>query len=199
MDPRSRRSRDRLTSAVLGFASSGRLDDVTVSELSRTAGVTRDTFYRHASSVTELLTIALNERLETDFAGYLSTFPPRSRLADVLARSEGDLLRHIRSLGDVYRTALTGQNSGPIRRGLVRFLQNSLESALREYPDLAPLPTDELDVRAGSMIAAYAAAGTVGAIEVWLGSGDLDDVDQAARIIASGAPLWWSRATGRQS
>lgn len=188
-----------MTSAVIEFASAGRLDDVSVSELSRAAGVTRDTFYRHATSVTDLLTVALSERLVSDFEGYISTFPPRSALVDVLARSEGDLLRHIRSLGVVYRTALSGQNSGPVRRGLVDFLQNNLETALREYPDLAPLPAEEMDTRATSMIAAYAAAGTVGAIEEWLASDDLDDIDQAARIIASGAPLWWSRATGRQS
>jgi AcrR family transcriptional regulator len=184
---------------VVELASGGRLDDVSVSELSRAAGVTRDTFYRHASSVTELLAVALHERLEADFQAYISTFPPRSELVHVLARSETDLLRHVKSLAVVYSTALSSQNSAPVRRALVSFLQGNLELALREYPELAPLPPAELDERAVSMIASYAASGTVGAIEQWLASGDLEDVDQAARIIASGAPYWWAKATGRQA
>ncbi|BDZ52189.1 hypothetical protein GCM10025867_44300 [Frondihabitans sucicola] len=116
-----------------------------------------------------------------------------------LARAEVDLLRHIKSLGVVYRTALSGQNAAPVRRALVSFLQANLETALREYPEIAPLPAEELDDRAVSMIAAYAASGTVGAIEAWLAAGDLGDVGQASRIVAAGAPTWWARATGRMA
>ena len=41
------------------------------------------------------------------------------------------------------------------------------------------------------MFAAYAASGTVGAIEAWLVSGDLDDTDAATQAILAASPEWW--------
>lgn len=195
MDPRSQRSRDRLTSAVFAFASNGRLDDVTVSELSRTAGVTRDTFYRHASSVTELLTAGLSEKLDDLVSGYDDGLPSRTELAAALRAGELHLLEHIAELGTVYRTALSGQNAAPVRRTLTTFLRSNLEVAIRAYPDIAPLTSECLDDRAIGIIASYAASGTVGAIESWLETGDFTDIEGVGRIIKSGAPEWWINAT----
>ncbi|AMM18835.1 hypothetical protein AX769_00110 [Frondihabitans sp. PAMC 28766] len=181
----------------MAFAERGRLDDVTVSELARAAEVTRDTFYRHATSVTDLLTLAIRELLEEFGAAYSAELPPRSELATVLRESEPALLHHIAEHANVYRTALSGPNASPVYRTLVDFLARSLELALREYPDIAPLPPDELDGSAVAMISVYGAAGFVAAVREWLVIGDLDDVDRAVRVISSGAPQWWSRATGR--
>lgn len=196
MDPRSQRSRDRLTTAVIRFACDGRLDDVSVSELCRAADVTRDTFYRHASSVTELLSIALADKL----AGLAApaTGQPLSRrdLGAALSAGEMQLLRHIEELAPVYRTALAGQSAAPVRRTLTGFLQTNLETALRVYPEIAPLPEEELDETTRAIIAAYAVSGTVGAIEVWLSSDEPRDVEEVRRIIKAGAPEWWVRATG---
>lgn len=200
MDPRTRRSRDRLYAAVLELAASGRVDDVSVSEVARTAGVTRDTFYRHSSSVSDLLTMALEERLLDYLAGHVGDeFPKPSDLVDVLASAELALLRHIAALGSVYRAALSGSSAAPVRRALTSFLQENIEVALRLYPDIAPLPENEMDDLSRAMIAAYAASGTVGAIEVWLHTGDLDDPASASVIIAAGAPTWWRRATGKNA
>lgn len=197
MDPRARRSRDRLTKAVVTFAEAGRLDDVSVSELAREAGVTRDTFYRHASSVTDLLTTAIGEMIEEFGAAYSAELPSRVDLPAILRDSETQLLRHIVAHANVYRTALTGASAGPAYTILQRFLGQNIEKALREYPDIAPLPPRELDDRAVAMIAAYGAAGFLGAVREWLSSDDLSDVDSAVRVISASAPQWWSRATGR--
>jgi AcrR family transcriptional regulator len=197
MDPRARRSRDRLTTAVLAFAAEGRLADVSVSELAREAEVTRDTFYRHAGSVTELLNLALREMLEDFGTAYAATLPPRSELSAVLRGSEPALVQHMVDHAAVYRTALNGPNAAPAHRTLLDFLASSLETALRAYPDIAPLPADEMDDEAITMIAAYGAAGFIAAVREWLAIGDLTDVDRAVRVISAGAPQWWSRATGR--
>lgn len=197
MDPRSQRSRDRLTTAVIRFACAGRLDDVSVSELAREAEVTRDTFYRHASSVTDLLTIAIGEKLKEFGQSTTPELPDRADLAEVLRASEPALLRHIADHANIYRTALTGDNAAPVARTLHAFLVGSLVTALREYPDIAPLPPDELDEAAIAMISAYGAAGYIAAAQEWLTNGDLDDIDRAASIISAGAPEWWRRATGR--
>ncbi len=197
MDPRARRSRDRLIAAVLSFADAGRLDDVSVSELAREAEVTRDTFYRHASSVTDLLTIAIAEKLQQFGESTTADLPDRAELADVLRASEPALLRHIAQHANVYRTALTGDNAAPVSRTLHEFLAGSLATALREYPDIAPLPADEMDEATIAMISAYGAAGYIAAAREWLVLGDIDDIERAAAIISAGAPEWWRRATGR--
>lgn len=159
--------------------------------------MTRDTFYRHAGSVTELLTLAIREMLEEFGEAYASTLPARSELSTILRDSEPALLHHIVDHAAIYRTALSGPNAASAGNVLLAFLAKSLETALREYPDIAPLPPEELDDEAVAMIAAYGAAGFIGAVGEWLSTGDLDDVDRAVRIISSGAPQWWSRATGR--
>lgn len=196
MDPRSQRSRDRLTTAVIRFARAGRLDDVSVSELARAAEVTRDTFYRHASSVTELLSIALADKLAELVAETNEQLPTRAELGGVLSAGELRLLRHIEELAPVYRTALAGQSAAPVRRTLTGFLQRNLEVALRVYPDIAPIPEHELDDESVAVLAAYAASGTVGAIEVWLSCDEPRAVADVRRIIKAGAPEWWVRATG---
>lgn len=197
MDPRARRSRESLTAAVLDFAANGRLDDVSVSELALAAGVTRDTFYRHASSVTELLSVALTEKLEEFGEAYANGEPSVEELAPYLQSAEKGLLEHMVAHADIYRTALSGHTSAPIRRAISGYLQAQIELGLHARPELAPLPPEELDDLSIGMIAAYAAAGTIASIEVWLVAGDLTDIDEAARIIAASAPQWWSEASGR--
>ncbi|RKR76567.1 TetR/AcrR family transcriptional regulator [Frondihabitans australicus] len=197
MDPRAQRSRDRLTRAVLAFADAGRLDDVSVSELAREAEVTRDTFYRHASSVTDLLTIAIGEKLEEFGAAAVTEMPPRSELAAVLRASEPALLQHIVDHANIYRTALAGDNAAPVYRTLLRFLAGNIATGLRAYPDIAPLPPEQMDDTAILMVSTYSAAGFVAAVREWLMLGDLSDIDRAGEIIAASAPEWWRRATGR--
>ena len=63
-DPRFLRSQERLRAAVLELAAGRSAESITVAELCRAAGVTRDTFYRHAESPVALLVAALGERFE---------------------------------------------------------------------------------------------------------------------------------------
>ncbi len=193
MDPRVRRSRQRLHSAALEFAAAGRIDDVSVSELSRSAGLTRDTFYRHAATVPDLVAEALALELEALAAPYNDSLFDRTTLAESLRRAERDLLRHAAERAAVYTTALGSRNSASVKVMLTAFLRQSSEVLLALYPEMAPLPPSELDALTVAMLAEHAAAGTVGAIEVWLRSGEVDDLDRAARAIHAGAPTWWTK------
>lgn len=183
---------------MLTLAEGGRIDDVSVSEVARAAGVTRDTFYRHSSSVVDLLALALHEKLEEFLREYIGDeLPTAGDLRGVLATAEAGLLRHIASYAPVYRTALLGQNGAPVRRSLAGFLTDNIVTALVTYPEISPLPEGESDERSIRMVASYAASGTIGAIEVWLESGDLADVDGTVAVIAKGSPTWWRLATGK--
>lgn len=183
MDARARRSQESLREAVLELAERMPIADVTVSAVCRAAGVTRDTFYRHAESPVHLLADAL--AAEIDVA--MEILPH----AEVIGDGERVLLTHVHRRASVYRGAMHPLLAAPIRSTL----EGSLRSGLLLWAELHPqiVPDVFADDPAALRIAvAYAAAGTVGAIEEWLRSDD-DDIDRAVRLILTASPEWWLR------
>lgn len=192
MDPRALRSRTALRGAVLSLAERTPVASLTVAEVCRHAGVTRDTFYRHASGPTELVAAALAAEIEA--------LPERDRLGD----AERDLIVHIHARREVYRHAMSPTLAAPVRAQLERVLAEGLHAWLDEHPDLAPEPV-RTDAAARDIAVAYAAGGTVAALEAWLRRGDDagaavhpdDDIETATRAILVASPEWWLRTRGR--
>ncbi|WP_120262747.1 TetR/AcrR family transcriptional regulator [Microbacterium sp. AG238] len=182
MDPRSMRSREALRRAALDLAAVRPLTDLSVSEICRTAGVTRDTFYRHADAPVSLVADALSVEL----ADVLSDVGE----LDSLSTAEGLLLQHVKQRADVYRGALHPSLAAPIRAVLERVIAAGLEEWLARHPEIEPPAIDDLPSR--EIAVAYAAGGTVAAIEAWLRSG-ADDVAWATRAILAASPEWWLR------
>lgn len=185
MDPRFERSQKALRTAALELARVTPVDDITVSEICRSAGITRDTFYRHAASAVELLADALREQL--DFA-----MRPHQRAAgrEEFRAAERALLSHVADHADIYRNSLRPQLVAPLRANLTDALATALSDHLRRHPDALPRAVARDDASAMSMLAAYAAAGTVGAIEVWLSSSPLD-IDHGVTTIIAASPEFW--------
>ena len=177
---------------MLQLARERPLDDITVSEVSLSAGVTRDTFYRHAPSVVELLVTALSRELAALADSYAPILADPPEPSALLLAAESDLLRHVATHAEIYRSALRADLGSPVRRSLIEFVRRALENELRARPAIAPDSLGPLDDRAIAMATAFAAAGTVGAIEVWLETSDLSDIDTAARIIIAASPEWWA-------
>ncbi|RAZ34761.1 TetR/AcrR family transcriptional regulator [Microbacterium sp. SMR1] len=182
MDPRSMRSREALRRAALDLAAVRPLADLSVSEICRTAGVTRDTFYRHADSPVALVADALSVEL----AEALSDVGE----LDSLSTAEALLLSHVKKRADVYRGALHPSLAAPIRGVLERVVAGGLEEWLARHPEIEPPAMDDQPTR--EIAVAYAAGGTVAAIEVWLRSG-ADDAAWATRAILAASPEWWLR------
>ncbi|MBN7794520.1 hypothetical protein JF531_12745 [Microbacterium esteraromaticum] len=183
MDARVRRSRDALRAAVLEAAAVTPIAQLTVSQICQSAGVTRDTFYRHAAAPAELLADALEAELEPILADM-----PATRVLD---ESERALLTHIQQRAAVYRGAMQPLLAAPIRFALDAALRRGLRLWLQLHPDIVP-DAIAADPAALRIAIAYSAAGTVGAIEEWLPDGG--DPDRAAEMILAASPQWW-RAT----
>lgn len=183
MDARSRRSQEGLRAAVLALSARTPIDRVTVSAVCIEAGVTRDTFYRHAESPVSLLADALAEEI----AATTATLPT----AEALGEAETALLTHVLHRADVYRGAMHPLLAAPVRDVLERSIRAGLRLWLELHPHIVPRSIDS-DVHGLRIAVAYAASGTVGAIEEWLRSDD-DDIEQAVRTILAASPEWWLR------
>jgi len=176
---------------VLQLARERPLDSISVSEVAIAAGVTRDTFYRHASSVVDLLVAALSLELTAMADRYAPILANPPETSDLVFSAESDLLRHVANNATIYRSALRAELGSPVRKALTEFVRRTLENELRLRPEIAPDALGTLDDRTIGMATAYAASGTVGAIEVWLETGDLTDIEAAARVIIAASPEWW--------
>lgn len=192
-DPRFLRSRERLRAAVLEVAAERPVDDITVTEVCRTAAVTRDTFYRHAGSPTELLVAALEERFETVARAHRDAdggVPPEG-----FGGAERALLAHVLEHRAVYRSAMRPVLLAPLRAALEAIVAEGLVTHLLRHPESLPAGVDVDDAEALELVAGYAAAGTIGAIERWI-VGTQPDVERGARLILAASPEFWFRPFG---
>ena len=176
------RSRTALRAAVLQLAADKPIGIVSVAEVCRVAGVTRDTFYRHADAPVTLLADALGDEL--------SDMLHRVSELDSLSGAEALLLEHVRSRSDVYRGALAPSLAAPVRANLEGAVAAGLADWLVRHPGSEPAGVRDPGAR--EIAIAYAAGGTVAAIEVWLRSG-AEDVAWATRAILAASPEWWLR------
>lgn len=181
MDARSQRSREALRGAVLRLAERIPISEVTASAICAEAGVTRDTFYRHAESPTALLADALADEI----AVAMQVLPRTETIGD----GERALISHVHRRAEVYRGAMHPLLAAPVRHALERSIREGLVLWAGLHPHIVPALFAD-DTSAMRIAVAYAAAGTVGAIEEWLGSGD-DDTDRAVRLILAASPEWW--------
>lgn len=183
MDARARHSREKLRSAAIALADRTPITDVTASAICREAGVTRDTFYRHTNSPLDLLADALSAEIDEAM-----TILPTT---DVIGDGERALLEHVQRRATVYRGAMHPLLAAPVRSNLDLSIRRGLELWARLHPHIVPaiFIDDEVAMR---MAIAYAAAGTVGAIEEWLRSDDTD-IERAVEVILAASPEWWLR------
>ena len=77
LDPRARRTLDALQVALGKHMRTQQLSQISVSEICRTAGVHRTTFYKHFESVADLAGLAV-----TDLIDRITTFAPEDGEVD---------------------------------------------------------------------------------------------------------------------
>ncbi|MCK9915095.1 MULTISPECIES: hypothetical protein [Microbacterium] len=189
-DPRQVRTRAALDAALRALLRDRRLDQITVSDLCREAGVHRTTFYGHA---TDVLDFAMRS-----FAGEID------RLGTVDADAQGgdaealavvytsalvDTLDAVVAERDVYR-ALFGGPTGAVFGGmLAQRLADRAEIALHSFTvrAVAGAPTDAAARREA---AAYIGAGVAAFIRAFAGVDDRETAEAAERARAL-LPAWW--------
>ncbi|GAB3062217.1 TetR/AcrR family transcriptional regulator [Sediminivirga luteola] len=195
MDPRQQRTWARLGTAVRTLASARPITEVTVAELAQAAGISRDTFYRHAAGPADLLAAVLRHELEAAIGAVRREVSPEDRSGYVNA-AERAMLEHIAEHRAIYRNAMTPRLADPVRAMLLSWLEEGLSELVAEFPGMVPAAEGLPQATQNRLAVAYAASGTVGAIESWLageeqapGAGPRD----AARAIIAVSPAWWLR------
>lgn len=189
MDPRAARSRAALHGAVLEATRAQPIADVSAAALCRAAGVTRDTFYRHVASPAALLADALRVELVGVIAAFGDEHGRMLPEAGGFRAGTRALLAHVAEHEAVYRHALQADASSEVRAMLVDVIRAAL---VRHALADRAIGDDGLAVAA-----AYAAAGTVGAIEAWMRSAPLD-VERGTSLIMAASPDYWLASTGEE-
>ncbi|MEB4614073.1 TetR/AcrR family transcriptional regulator [Leucobacter sp. M11] len=196
MDPRAQRSLDRLRVAVLHLAAETPITKITAVAVCRAAGVTRETFYQHTGSPTELLVAALAADVNADVGDAFPEIDARRSgghdASTPFDAGERALLAHVSRQGEVYRRNAAPKLAAPLREHLEGMILRQLRAHLGSYPEIVPTQMSDATPNELDMIAAYAASGTVGAIEVWLHAPEID-LERAVRVIFAASPAWWLR------
>ncbi len=188
MDPRYARSRERLRTAVYELAAVKPITDVQVQELCDAAGVTRDTFYRHATSPVALLASVLGDQLAAMSGVYTDLAGGRTP-ADPLGTATRDLLRYVLGHVAVYRNCMRPGMIQPIREVIESTVVTSLLHHFEQHPEILPA-TPEPTPEVLAIYAKYGAGGLVGAIEAWISSPEPDLEEGTAALLATN-PCWW--------
>jgi AcrR family transcriptional regulator len=187
MDPRKRRSRDRLFAAALDLAAGEPITQLTVTRIAAAASVHRSTFYEHADSPERLVEEALMAELD---ALRRELMEDRSDAATALATVTEGVLRHILRHADIYRRELA-DGGGALHAMLSRHFRGTTETLLARGRIELDLPVKDMPAATVSDAAArFLADGTVGVIGGWLRHPD-PRVEDFLRVYTALLPAWW--------
>lgn len=188
-EPRALRSRRLLIDALLALLAQRPLEELSVAELCRHAGVNRATFYGHWADQRALAAEAFAELVDG--------------LADVPASELGDLddpgaaalyheslrgqLSYVAQHRTTFRALFGSDADAGFRRALTIALEVRADLAVRMWVErgVAPAGTPPECAR-------YVAGGMVAVLAGWA-AGDDQDVAGAARRIEQLLPSWWPR------
>jgi AcrR family transcriptional regulator len=187
-DPRTIRTVDRFRAALRECLLSTPLDEISVSELCRVAGIGRTSFYTHYVSVGDLLTAMLVDDIEESL-----------RVADMsslsIAGVAGEFHQTLISAyevatrdRDLFRAGFLSNASSSLRRALTQMFARRLLVALEIWVSRRVA----VDVRADVAVP-FAAGGLTASMEAWV-MGDGDDAASWADAVRDQMPPWWPRA-----
>jgi AcrR family transcriptional regulator len=203
-DPRSVRSREALSRAILALAAEGPVTEVTITALCERAGVTRRTFYNHSDSPVALLKQVLTAEL--DVVGdrmRADTAEPDADLTTAVRHSFGAMIGHVRRHRSIYRDAKTGR----LHPDLYMLLRDHFFDALRHSIVTSVRRIPEIDrVRVGTsryssavdLHAAYVANAFAGVIESAIEHPSVT-TEFALDVVVASLPRWMLEAPTRSS
>lgn len=187
MDPRKRRSRDRLYAAALELAARDPIAQLTVTQIAGAADVHRSTFYEHADSPGRLVEEALTAELDVLRRELIED---RADAATALATVTEGVLRHILRHADIYRRELA-DGGGALHAMLSRHFRGTTQTMLARGRIDLDLPVKGATAATVSDAAArFLADGTVGIIGGWLRHPD-PRIEDFLRIYNALLPDWW--------
>ena len=159
LDPRMVRSRAALVIAMTELLDQRGVEDITITDVVRQAGVTRPTFYQHFADILGIARAACFFRLE-------AAFPPENSHAEAdtnksaqellteVTRDTTAILKHMKERRDFYGRVLRGAGSVELFESLVQFLEQRLISdpAMKIQSSVAITPADRARILAGGVV-----------------------------------------------
>lgn len=190
VDARVVRTQRKLRAAALALASDVPIDDISVADLAREAGINRATFYKHADSPLQVLREALVDDLDAMRAGFLlDAAAVDVDFTDVWRRAAHDTAAHAARFEVIYRRGFADDASGAIPTLLSRHIANSMEALFLERPDLLPAHRSADAPLLSAAYAAYLGHGLTAILQVWFNSGS-DDVEVYSEAVVGALPNW---------
>ncbi len=184
------RAEAALRRAVAEIAAEKPITNVTVSEVCRRAGITRDSFYRFAPSAVALLTAYLYDDHDTTLVTPIASSHDSGLWT--LRPATLVLLQHVQRNRRIYRNALTPGLPAELREALLRRLEEVLFARARALP--GKLPDIEGKRPNADEVAAlihFQSNGVVGILEYLVGSDLIDDLEHCTAIILASTAPWW--------
>jgi len=191
MDARSRRSRVALTDAVYRLAVEKGIDHLTVTDVAAEAGVSRDTFYRHAADPVELLCSGLADELTESVSAYLAMPVVTGSEDSVFLAPAAAVMEHMRDHAAIYRQA-PGSKSGARFTAVIEAASRQvIETHLDNHPEIVPAQLLPMTDAIRQMSLGYASSGATAAFFAWILSDELEDVRHYAQVVLASGPEWW--------
>lgn len=160
---------------------------LTVSEVCREADVSRDSFYRFATSPSDLLAQYLYDDHEVE-----QVIPGEGNRVNELSAAMRVAVEHAQRNVDIYRNALDPHLPPQIQDALLRGFSRVLLAHVREFPELLPeLAADDPTGSSTDAFVSYVAFATLGAIESLVRTGAILDSELSVAVLrAAIAPSW---------
>jgi len=188
LEPRALRSRTRILEALREALAEASIDELTVSELSRRAGVHRVTFYGHWPDVRAAAVDAFAEVIDViatiDEQDVAAASGP-AELATHYERALAAQLAEIRDHREIYRSLTESTAfSGRLLEALTERAELAVQAMMRVGVDVPGA--------ASGTAAAHLAGGVVAASARWARTDD-DDIETATAEFTAQLPAWWPR------
>jgi AcrR family transcriptional regulator len=194
-DPRSARSAEALTRSVLHLAELQPANEISVTALVKLAGVSRKTFYNHATTPSELVTRALIAELDEARDTAEKQFGMASNdLVGAVRNRLRAILQHVYDRRKIYLSGAGGSLSPELYQLLSEHFRAAVRQSILDEHRVPPtLPGFDDDAHRESAIDIYAsfvAGAYAGSMQAWLASPETDEVEFALDLILSALPPW---------
>ncbi|MGW6013714.1 TetR/AcrR family transcriptional regulator [Streptomyces sp. NPDC055210] len=183
MDPRTRRSRAALETALRELIAERDLSQISVSDITKRASVNRSTFYEHYSDVHDLAAAACTTVFDELVAASPTVVPPLNAEGSPTVELLPELFAHVAEHAPLYRALLGDDGSARVINHLLhrmtvaahvrRVPAETAEAAgtpVRPAPAPAPTDEDPADVP-HDPAAAFVAGAVLGTVIDWLRRG----------------------------
>lgn len=187
VDPRTARTVASLEAALRALLEERALDDITVTDLTAQARITRPSFYTHYRSITDFVACILTREIEA-LVSPQHIAEEGADLGEVMLSMSGAAFSLVAGNRLLFRRALESASAGPVRAALTTLVSERLREAIAiEFGD-----HPAFDV---PLAVAFSVGGFIALVENWACSeGDDLSPDRWTAAIEQSIPRWWDDA-----